>query len=174
MLLRPQYKRLQIGTIAGEKETVKALGVGELSKVPYAEPTWLCDGFHSPYYTENHRQFQKAMRKFVMEVIEPEMRLREDDGKRISQSVVDKISEMNIHAMRLGPGKHLKGRTLMGGLVKPEEFDYFHEVCVYIYISRIYFSLSFSLSSPLSMVGWVYEVPWTVSSQGVSLACHQS
>jgi hypothetical protein len=23
--------------------------------------------------------------------------------------------------MRLGPGKHLKGRTLMGGLVKPEE-----------------------------------------------------
>lgn len=37
------------------------------------------------------------------------------------------FSEMNIHAMRLGPGKHLKGLTLMGGLVKPEEFDYFHE-----------------------------------------------
>src|ERR1700761_8669228 len=30
--------------------------------------------------------------------------------------------------MRMGPGKHLKGLTLMGGLVKPEEFDYFHEV----------------------------------------------
>jgi len=30
--------------------------------------------------------------------------------------------------MRMGPGKHLQGRTLMGGLVKPEEFDYFHEV----------------------------------------------
>ena len=30
--------------------------------------------------------------------------------------------------MRMGPGKHLKGRTLMNGLVKPEEFDYFHEV----------------------------------------------
>jgi hypothetical protein len=30
--------------------------------------------------------------------------------------------------MRLGPGKHLKGRTLMNGLVKPEQFDYFHEV----------------------------------------------
>lgn len=23
--------------------------------------------------------------------------------------------------MRLGPGPHLKGRTLMGGIVKPEE-----------------------------------------------------
>jgi hypothetical protein len=30
--------------------------------------------------------------------------------------------------MRMGPGKHLQGRTLMNGLVKPEEFDYFHEV----------------------------------------------
>ena len=37
------------------------------------------------------------------------------------------IREMNIHAMRLGPGKHLKGLVLMSGLVKPEEFDYFHE-----------------------------------------------
>jgi len=32
-----------------------------------------------------------------------------------------------MHAMRMGPGKHLQGRTLMNGLVKPEEFDYFHE-----------------------------------------------
>lgn len=32
--------------------------------------------------------------------------------------------------MRLGPGKHLKGRKLMGGLVIPEEFDYFYEVNV--------------------------------------------
>lgn len=39
-------------------------------------------------------------------------------------------SETNLNAMRLGPGKHLKGRVLMGGIVKPEEFDYFHEVCI--------------------------------------------
>jgi hypothetical protein len=37
-------------------------------------------------------------------------------------------SEVNIHAMRLGPGKHLKGRKLMGGVITPEEYDYFHEV----------------------------------------------
>lgn len=30
--------------------------------------------------------------------------------------------------MRLGPGKHLKGRSIMGGIVKPEEYNYFHEV----------------------------------------------
>lgn len=34
----------------------------------------------------------------------------------------------NIFAMRLGPGKHLKGRTLLGGVIAPEEFDCFHEV----------------------------------------------
>ena len=35
--------------------------------------------------------------------------------------------------MRLGPGKHLQGRRLIGGLVKPEDFDYFHEVADNIY-----------------------------------------
>ena len=35
------------------------------------------------------------------------------------------FSEKNLHAMRLGPGKHLKGLILMDGIVKPEEFDYF-------------------------------------------------
>jgi hypothetical protein len=35
---------------------------------------------------------------------------------------------MNILAMRVGKGKHLKGRTLMGGIITPEEFDHFHEV----------------------------------------------
>lgn len=36
--------------------------------------------------------------------------------------------ETNLHAMRQGPGPHLKGRTLFGGIVKPEEFDYFQWV----------------------------------------------
>ena len=36
--------------------------------------------------------------------------------------------ETNIIGMRLGPGKYLKGRTLLGGVITPEEFDHFHEV----------------------------------------------
>lgn len=31
-------------------------------------------------------------------------------------------SDQNIHAMRLGPGKHLKGLKLLGG-IKPEEVN---------------------------------------------------
>ena len=52
VLERPQYKRLQIGVIEGEKSVIYSRITGELSKVPYAEPTWLSDGYYSPYYTE--------------------------------------------------------------------------------------------------------------------------
>ncbi|THH03661.1 hypothetical protein EW145_g6108 [Phellinidium pouzarii] len=131
------YARLQIGTIAGQVELVKPLAADALSTVPYAEPTWLSAGFHSPYYSESHRRFQKALRKFVSEVIAPEMEQCEQNGKRISQGVIDKMAEMNILAMRIGPGKHLKGRTLMGGVVKPEEFDYFHELIISFEYGRL-------------------------------------
>lgn len=92
MLLRPQYARLQIGTIKGESEVITALATDGLSTVPYAEPLWLTKGFSSPYYTENHRKFQKAVRKFVNEVIRPEMEQCEMNGKKIAQEVVDKMS----------------------------------------------------------------------------------
>lgn len=61
------------------------------------------------------------MRKFTDEIVFPDAQAREEDGKRISQRVLDAMAEMNMHAMRLGPGKHLKGLKLMGGIVKPEE-----------------------------------------------------
>ena len=88
ILMKPQYRRLQIGTLVGEKSVIHSRITGELSKVPYAEPTWLADGYRSPYYTEvacfllasfpgsilnafvkNHRKFQKAVRKFFDEVV---------------------------------------------------------------------------------------------------------
>lgn len=31
------------------------------------------------------------------------------------------FSELELHAMRMGPGKHLKGRKLFNGIVTPEE-----------------------------------------------------
>ena len=43
--------------------------------------------------------------------------------------------ETNVLAMRIGPGKHLHGRTLIGG-VKGEEFDYFHDLIVAQELSR--------------------------------------
>ncbi|KAF9532531.1 acyl-CoA dehydrogenase [Crepidotus variabilis] len=128
VLQKPQYKRLMIGSIQGQKSSIQARPVGEISRVPYAEPSWLTPGYFSPYYSESHRKFQKAIRKFMEEVIVPDAQAREEDGKRASQHVFDEMAKLEIIAMRLGPGQHLKGRTLMSGLVKPEEFDYFHEL----------------------------------------------
>src|ERR1700761_1562965 len=52
VLTRPQYARLQIGTIKGESPRITPPVPGELSLVPYAEPSWLSQGFSSPYYSE--------------------------------------------------------------------------------------------------------------------------
>ncbi|KAJ7931440.1 acyl-CoA dehydrogenase [Mycena leptocephala] len=129
VLLKPQYSRLQVGVIAGEEQQIFPRAIGALSAVPYAEPTWLNPGFHSPYYTENHRRFQAALRKFCEVELLPDAILREEDGKRPSQACFDAMARVNEHSRyAFGPGPHLKGRVLMDGLVKPEEFDYFHEM----------------------------------------------
>lgn len=53
MLQRPQYQRLQVGVIQDEKPSIYGAQVpGQLSLVPYAEPTWLAQGFKSPYYND--------------------------------------------------------------------------------------------------------------------------
>lgn len=41
-------------------------------------------------------------------------------------------SAMNFLAMRIGPGKHLQGRSLMGGVVTPEAYDHFYEVLIHL------------------------------------------
>ncbi|TXT15703.1 hypothetical protein VHUM_00206 [Vanrija humicola] len=131
VLEKPQYQRLRIGVIEGEKPKVKPFVAGELSRVPYGEPTWLTPPFKSPYYKESHRALQKAMRKYVDEVIYPDAQACEESGKRASAEVLKSMGEeTGINRMRLGPGKHLHGHKLMGGVVKGEEFDYFHELII--------------------------------------------
>jgi alkylation response protein AidB-like acyl-CoA dehydrogenase len=117
-----------IGTVAGEKPQVIAPVPGALSPVPYAEPLWLTPQFTSPYYKDSHRALQKAMRVFTDKYITPEAQQKEKDGTRISEELIKRMADENILAMRIGPGKHLHGRKLLGGVVKGEEFDYFHDL----------------------------------------------
>ncbi|PRP82386.1 hypothetical protein PROFUN_10162 [Planoprotostelium fungivorum] len=124
-----KYKRYAIGHIEGHKPTVRPFVPGALSDVPYAEPTWLTPAYSSPYYNEGHRKFQKWFREFCdkeacrLDSCSPE------DGKRISDECMKKITDINLHRMRLGPGKHLHGQVLPTGL-KGEDFDYFHELII--------------------------------------------
>ncbi|TFK27197.1 acyl-CoA dehydrogenase [Coprinopsis marcescibilis] len=129
VLSKPEYQLLRIGVVEGV-EAIKILGGRgpQLSRVPHAEPTWLAEGYHSPYYNQSHRDFQMAMRLLFSEVVMPDALVKEETGGQPSQEVMDKLMDCNLPAMRLGPGKHLQGRKLMYGIVKPEEYDYFHEL----------------------------------------------
>ncbi|KAL4920046.1 acyl-CoA dehydrogenase/oxidase [Aspergillus aurantiobrunneus] len=119
---------LCIGRIANETPEVIEPTPSSLSPVPYAEPLWLRPGFTSPYYKDSHRRLQKAIREFTALHVAPEAQEKERDGTWISQVLIDKMAEANVLAMRLGPGKHLHGRTLLGGAVSGEEFDYMHDL----------------------------------------------
>ena len=74
----------------GQEPTILA-SPSDLSAVPYAEPTWLSAGYYSPYYNDNHRKFQKEVRKFFMDVVYPDALKCEENGKRVSQDVVDQL-----------------------------------------------------------------------------------
>lgn len=124
-----KYSSLCIGIVEGEKPEVIVPQPGDLSPVPYAEPLWLRPQFKSPYYKESHRKLQRAVREFVELYVKPEAQEKEKDGTYISQELIDRMAEKDILAMRLGPGKHLHGKNLMGA-VKGEEFDYFHDLII--------------------------------------------
>lgn len=135
-LILAKYARLKIGAIAGERPQVIAAVAGALSPVPFAEPTWLLPVYHSPYYSDSHRRLQKAVRTMVDSVIYPEASVSELTGERPSLELIHAQSQVNLHAMRLGPGPHLKGLKLLAD-VKPEEFDYFHELVISQELSRL-------------------------------------
>ncbi|KAF7547279.1 hypothetical protein G7Z17_g7845 [Cylindrodendrum hubeiense] len=131
-----KYADLAVGTVEGEKSQVITPQPGDLSEVPYAEPLWLSPTFRSPYYNESHRRLQRAMREFTDKYLYPEAQECETTGRFISQEMIERMSKLGILHMRIGPGKHLHGVELMGGAVKGEEFDYFHDLIVSQEMSR--------------------------------------
>ncbi|KAL1602794.1 hypothetical protein SLS60_006215 [Paraconiothyrium brasiliense] len=122
-----KYADLCIGTIEGEKPEVIEPQPGDLSPVPYAEPLWLRPQFKSPYFKESHHKLRRKVREFVDKYVTPEAQEKEKDGSYISQELIDRMAENDMLAMRLGPGKHLRGKDLLG-VVKGEEFDYLHDL----------------------------------------------
>ena len=50
------------------------------------------NSFISWVFHQNHRRFQKTMRQFFDSVVLPDAEAREADGKRPSQSVIDKMA----------------------------------------------------------------------------------
>ncbi|TKA50532.1 hypothetical protein B0A53_06110 [Rhodotorula sp. CCFEE 5036] len=141
-----KYDRLRIGRLAPVKASESApkrkeylLPVdGELSPVPHAEPDWLHPKLFSPYYSPSHRALQTSMRDFFDSRVRAEAQEFELSGERPTRKLVELMGtpEWDIHAMRMGPGRHLHGKTLPGG-VRGENFDYFHELVVVQEMCRV-------------------------------------
>ncbi|KAI8070857.1 acyl-CoA dehydrogenase/oxidase [Gongronella butleri] len=129
-----KYKRFKIGTIAGEEAQIRIPEAGELSEVPYAEPSAF-QGYKSPYYKESHHKFRTEVRKILQELAEEFRELEQTDGKP-SDELMQKLGETGLLACNVGPGPHLKGINIPAG-VKPEEFDYFHEMIVHEEFARV-------------------------------------
>ncbi|KAG0124905.1 acyl-CoA dehydrogenase/oxidase [Tuber indicum] len=122
-----KYANLAIGTIQGESPQVIEPKAGDLCPIPYTEPMWLSPDFKSPYYDETHRRLQKEVRVFVDEYVRPEALRIEEAGERPSAEIIKRMADNGINAMRLGPGRHLEGYNLIGG-IEPKKFNYFHEL----------------------------------------------
>eukprot|EP01124_Arcella_intermedia_P008090 TRINITY_DN1504_c0_g1_i1.p1 TRINITY_DN1504_c0_g1~~TRINITY_DN1504_c0_g1_i1.p1 ORF type:complete len:525 (+),score=85.20 TRINITY_DN1504_c0_g1_i1:40-1575(+) len=117
--------KIKVGQIAGEKPQVINDPAG-FSPVPYAEHPSL-RGFKSPYYTDKHKQYRAVVRKFISENVLPDARACEESGNQPSKELVKKLAAEGFMNARLGPGKHLSGLKLPGG-VDPSEFNYFYEL----------------------------------------------
>ncbi|KAI7861576.1 acyl-CoA dehydrogenase/oxidase [Spinellus fusiger] len=126
--------KLRIGAISGESAKIKIDQAGDISKVPYAEPSHLM-GFRSPYFKETHIAFRKHLRSIYTEIL-PEAILAEDAGKHPTPAMYRQLGEEGVLASQVGPGPWLKGLKLPGG-VKPEEFDYFHELIAHQETGRL-------------------------------------
>ncbi|KAK4055846.1 hypothetical protein OIO90_003101 [Microbotryomycetes sp. JL221] len=134
-----KYARYKIGRVRDYKGSAYLLPEpGSLSVVPYGEPTWLIEPFKTPYFDDSHRALQKEMRYFFDTYIKAEAREREVSAEKPSKEVYELLGseKWEINAMRMGPGKHLHGRTLPGG-VDPRKFNYFHELVVVQELVRI-------------------------------------
>jgi hypothetical protein len=76
------------------------------------------------------------MRMFVDTHITPEAQQKELDGPYVSQELIEKMAAAEVIGMRLGPGKHLHGKQLLGGVMKGDDFDYFHDLVTAQEMSR--------------------------------------
>lgn len=140
-VLRKFGPQLRIGSLKNASATVTQTAPGALSAVPYAEPS-VCQKFYSPYYNESHHRFRAALRTFIDTELAPHANSFEADDKAPTPEMYLKMGKAGLLASRIGPGPHLKALVQAGlislpGGVKPEEFDYFHEMIAHEEISRM-------------------------------------
>eukprot|EP01117_Protostelium_nocturnum_P013971 TRINITY_DN526_c0_g1_i1.p1 TRINITY_DN526_c0_g1~~TRINITY_DN526_c0_g1_i1.p1 ORF type:complete len:511 (+),score=185.77 TRINITY_DN526_c0_g1_i1:93-1625(+) len=130
-----KYKRFLIGRVEGTSPSIDFHKPGDISAVPYAEPSFW-SGLKSPYFKESHDRFRRAVRKFIEEEIKPIAAQSEESGKNPTPELYAKMGAAGFLAARVGPGPWIKHFPQLGG-VTAEEFDYFHEQIAHEELARL-------------------------------------
>ncbi|KAJ3279847.1 hypothetical protein HDU79_000252, partial [Rhizoclosmatium sp. JEL0117] len=94
-------------------------------------------GSKTPYYNESHVAYRKAVREFVDTQLRPHAQEYEDNGGKIDIALYKAMGKFGLLASRIGPGLHLKFVPSLPAGVKPDQFDYFHEMIAHEEIARL-------------------------------------
>ena len=137
--------KLRIGVLEGEPLKIPSAEDYDASLIdtvtPFAETT-ADKGWKSPFYTQSHLDFRKAVRKFIHSEITPDAEAGEESGADVQIEVFKKLGSSGILACRIGraamPFVQKLNLQLPGGIA-PAEFDYFHELIAHSENHRIGF-----------------------------------
>lgn len=137
-VLDKYHKRLCIGKLKNTKTNDNIENFGDISTVPYAESGYW-QGLKSPYFNESHDRFRKALRKFYFEEILTIAEQYEKQEKSAGLDIYKLLSEKGVLGTYTGPGEHLKlmEHPIIGN-IKPNEFDYFHELITHEERARLF------------------------------------
>eukprot|EP00192_Tetraselmis_astigmatica_P012977 CAMPEP_0117672596 /NCGR_PEP_ID=MMETSP0804-20121206/13991_1 /TAXON_ID=1074897 /ORGANISM="Tetraselmis astigmatica, Strain CCMP880" /LENGTH=407 /DNA_ID=CAMNT_0005481213 /DNA_START=11 /DNA_END=1232 /DNA_ORIENTATION=- len=102
--------------------------------VPYAESSYW-QGWTSPYFNESHKRFRTAVRQFFDKEVMPEVTMWDELGKAPTQELYQKMGAAGILAA--GLGRAITSPSRVPGGVRPEEFDFFHELIAHEEVARI-------------------------------------
>lgn len=134
--------RLMIGRIesaAPRTDANRIRTAADMSEVPYAEVQYFQGGL-SPYWTPEHIEMRKNVRKWMDENLKEEAEAGELNGKHPTLDLYKKMGEVGLLAGRIGPGKHLKLIDRPDGKIfgmPIDKFDYFAESILHEEISRL-------------------------------------
>jgi alkylation response protein AidB-like acyl-CoA dehydrogenase/predicted heme/steroid binding protein len=128
--------RLLKGSVEGAKP-VKIQQWADVSSVPYSEPSAIRKGFASPYYTEKHHAFRKAVREILDRDVRTWAAQAEISGEYPTVELLQKLGQAGLIASLTGKGHHLQYGPALPGGVKPEDFDIFMEGIVHEELGRL-------------------------------------
>lgn len=136
----PKYQRLKVGRLEAGPGVSRQSAQQEISSMAVGDlPAFR--GQNSPFYNESHKRFMHAVRSFVEEELEPIAETADIEGEMPDEELRQKLGVSGLLVIRMGPGPWLEeairaGVSIPGG-IKPEEFDYFHEMLAHQEVGRL-------------------------------------